>query len=64
MNKIEEKAKEYIAGYGEGYAPKGINVSGDPFEEERGFTLEDGKRIFMDGAKWALENQWIDTNKK
>lgn len=58
MKTIEEKAEEYISGYGDGYAPEGINVSRDPWEEERGFTLEEGKQIFIDGAKWAFNNQW------
>jgi len=58
MNKIEEKSKEYIHGYGDGYAPEGIDVGPDPNVEERGFTLEDGERIFIDGANWALNNQW------
>lgn len=64
METIEEKAEEYISGYGDGYAPEGINVSQDPCEEERGFTLEDVKRIFIDGAKWALDSQWIDVSEE
>jgi len=58
MKTIEEKAEEYISGDGDGYAPEGIDISQDPWVEERGFTLEEGKQIFIDGAKWALNNQW------
>ena len=60
MKTIEEKAEEYISGYGDGYAPKGIDISQDPHSEERGFTLQDGKQIFIDGAKWALKNRWLE----
>lgn len=59
MKTIEDKAEEYISGYGDGYAPEGIDISQDPWVEERGFTLEEGKQIFIDGAKWALKNRWL-----
>src|SRR5574344_1000032 len=64
MKTIEEKAEEYISGDGDGYAPEGINVRQDPWGEERGFTLADGKRMFIDGAKWALDSQWIDVSEE
>ena len=64
MKTIEEKAEEYISGYGDGHAPKGVDISQNPYSEERGFTLQDGKQIFIDGAKWALDNQWISVKDK
>ena len=39
MKTIEERAEEYISGYGDGYAPEGIDISQDPWVEERGFTM-------------------------
>lgn len=65
---IDKAAEEYFDHDFDEVHPKPIDVGNDPTQEEEGFTKNQARIIFQQGAVWATENPdiptWISAKEK